>query len=43
MPSKFVVLTTLNSATQRVPARALLKEAAFSAHVGDRVDGGTPT
>ena len=39
MPSKFVVLTTLNSATQRVPARALLKEAAFSAHVGDRVDG----
>ncbi|MEP4198157.1 MAG: transcription-repair coupling factor [Aliishimia sp.] len=38
MPSKFVLLTTLNGATQRVPARALLKEAAFSARVGGRVD-----
>ncbi|MEK6217538.1 MAG: transcription-repair coupling factor, partial [Boseongicola sp.] len=35
---RFVVLTTLNAATQRVPARALLKEAAFTAQVGDRVD-----
>ncbi|MEM1066412.1 MAG: DEAD/DEAH box helicase, partial [Pseudomonadota bacterium] len=33
-----VVLTTLNAATQRVPARALLREAAFSARVGDRID-----
>ena len=29
MPSKFVVLTTLNSATQRVPARALLRGCIF--------------
>ncbi len=35
---KGVVLTTLNAATQRVPARALLREAAFSARVGDRID-----
>ncbi|MEO0744823.1 MAG: transcription-repair coupling factor [Pseudomonadota bacterium] len=38
MPSKFVLLTTLNAATQRVPARALMREAAFSATVGNRVD-----
>jgi len=38
MPSQFVLLTTLNAATQRIPARALLKEAAFSAKVGGRVD-----
>ncbi|MEL6888863.1 MAG: transcription-repair coupling factor, partial [Pseudomonadota bacterium] len=38
MPSKFVLLTTLNAATQRVPARALMREAAFTAHVGSRVD-----
>ncbi|WP_223421217.1 transcription-repair coupling factor [Tateyamaria pelophila] len=38
MPSQYVVLTTLNAATQRVPARALLQEAAFSASVGSRVD-----
>ncbi|MBT8458832.1 MAG: transcription-repair coupling factor, partial [Boseongicola sp.] len=38
MPKRFVLLTTLNAATQRVPARALLKEAAFTANVGDRVD-----
>lgn len=38
MPERFVLLTTLNAATQRVPARALLKEAAFSATVGSRVD-----
>ncbi|MEM9973859.1 MAG: transcription-repair coupling factor [Pseudomonadota bacterium] len=33
-----VVLSTLNAATQRVPARAVLREAAFSARVGDRID-----
>ncbi len=37
-PSKFILLTTLNAATQRVPARAVLKEAAFSAQVGNRID-----
>ncbi len=38
MPPKFVLLTTLNAATQKVPARAVLREAAFSAQVGGRVD-----
>ncbi|MBW4708838.1 transcription-repair coupling factor [Roseobacter sp. YSTF-M11] len=38
MPDKFILLTTLNAATQRIPARATLKDAAFSARVGDRVD-----
>ncbi|MEL6516836.1 MAG: transcription-repair coupling factor [Pseudomonadota bacterium] len=36
----FVVLTTLNAVTQRVPERALLREAAFAARVGDRIDEG---
>mmetsp|Transcript_23829 Transcript_23829/g.43062 ORF Transcript_23829/g.43062 Transcript_23829/m.43062 type:complete len:1152 (+) Transcript_23829:1865-5320(+) len=40
MPRQYVLLTTLNAATQRVPARALLREAAFSASVGARVDEG---
>ncbi|MCL4105430.1 UNVERIFIED_CONTAM: hypothetical protein GTU68_055561 [Idotea baltica] len=38
MPARFVLLTTLNAATQRVPARSVLKEAAFSATVGRRID-----
>ncbi|MEJ6398286.1 transcription-repair coupling factor [Yoonia sp. 208BN28-4] len=38
MPSRFVLLTSLGAATQRVPPRSLLKEAAFSARVGDRID-----
>lgn len=38
MPAKFVLLTTLNAASQRVPARAVLREAAFTATVGSRVD-----
>ncbi|WP_102107193.1 transcription-repair coupling factor [Oceaniglobus roseus] len=38
VPGKFVLLTTLNAATQRVPAREVLKEAAFSARVGSRID-----
>jgi transcription-repair coupling factor (superfamily II helicase) len=37
-PSQFVLLTTLNAATQRVPARAVLRGAAFVAAVGERVD-----
>ncbi|PIE11128.1 MAG: transcription-repair coupling factor [Rhodobacterales bacterium] len=38
MPGEFVLLTTLNAATQRVPAREVLREAAFVARVGHRVD-----
>ena len=38
MPKRFVLLTTLNAVTQRVPARSVLSEAAFTARVGDRVD-----
>ncbi|WP_163850577.1 transcription-repair coupling factor [Pseudooceanicola aestuarii] len=38
MPDRFVLLTTLNAATQRVPARKVLETSAFSARVGDRVD-----
>ncbi len=38
MPERFVLLTTLNAATQKVPARALLQEASFKARVGDRID-----
>ncbi|MBE0413407.1 transcription-repair coupling factor [Yoonia sp.] len=40
MPDRFVLLTTLSAATQRVPARTLLREAAFTATVGSRVDEG---
>jgi transcription-repair coupling factor (superfamily II helicase) len=40
MPARFVLLTTLNAATQRVPAREVLREAAFTARVGDRVEEG---
>ena len=38
MPQRFVLLTTLNAATQRVPARAVLREAAFSARVNYQID-----
>ncbi|SFD74609.1 transcription-repair coupling factor [Sulfitobacter brevis] len=38
MPERFILLTTLNAATQRVPARAVLRDAAWSARVGSRVD-----
>jgi transcription-repair coupling factor (superfamily II helicase) len=38
MPPRYVLLTTLNAATQYIPARDILREAAFSARVGDRVD-----
>ncbi|MCR9127288.1 MAG: transcription-repair coupling factor [Rhodobacteraceae bacterium] len=38
VPRQFVLLTTLNAATQRVPARAVLREAAFTARVGGRID-----
>ena len=38
MPKQFVLLTTLNAASQRVPTRAVLRQAAFSARVDQRVD-----
>ncbi len=38
MPGQFVLLTTLNAATQKVPARAVLRDAAFTARVDDRID-----
>ncbi|APE43333.1 transcription-repair coupling factor [Sulfitobacter alexandrii] len=38
MPERFVLLTTVNAATQRIPARSVLREAAFSARVGSRID-----
>ena len=38
MPERFILLTTLNAATQKVPARSVLREAAFKAVVGSRID-----
>ena len=38
IPKSFIVLTTLAGANQRVPARATLKDAVFSAAVQSRVD-----
>ncbi|EEE38630.1 transcription-repair coupling factor [Rhodobacteraceae bacterium KLH11] len=38
MPDRFVLLTTLNAATQRVPAREVLRAAAFTACVEHRID-----
>ena len=38
MPDRFVLLTTLGAATQRIPAREILREAAFTARVGRRID-----
>ncbi|MBQ4823043.1 transcription-repair coupling factor [Leisingera sp. HS039] len=40
MPKQFVLLTTLNAANQRVPARGVLREAAFTARVDHRIDEG---
>jgi transcription-repair coupling factor (superfamily II helicase) len=37
-PQRFVLLTTVNAATQRLPGRAVLRGAAFTARVGERVD-----
>ncbi len=37
-PDRFVLLTTLSAAAQAVPARAVLREAAFAARVGSRID-----
>jgi transcription-repair coupling factor (superfamily II helicase) len=38
LSAPFILLTTLNAATQRIPARAVLETASFAAKVGDRVD-----
>ncbi|PRZ47304.1 transcription-repair coupling factor [Tritonibacter scottomollicae] len=38
MPRQFILLTTLNAATQRIPAREVLREAAFKARVDSRID-----
>src|SRR5690554_3875435 len=38
MPAQFVLLTTLGAAMQRIPARDVLRGAAFTAHVGQRID-----
>ncbi|MBV7379644.1 transcription-repair coupling factor [Maritimibacter dapengensis] len=38
VPGRFILLTTLNAATQKVPARAVLKEASWSAAVDNRID-----
>ena len=38
MPERFILLTTMSAAMQRVPAREVLRDAAFSAHVGNPVD-----
>ncbi len=38
MPDQFILLTTLNAASQKIPARALLANAAFQAKVGNRID-----
>ncbi|WP_243613753.1 transcription-repair coupling factor [Shimia aestuarii] len=38
MPEKFILLTTLNAATQKIPAREVLREAAFTARVGYQID-----
>ena len=38
MPRQFILLTTLGAATQRIPPRAILRDAAWSAAVGARVD-----
>ena len=40
LPGPFVLLTTLSAAMQRVPARAVLRDAAFAARVGGRIDEG---
>ncbi|TGD45156.1 transcription-repair coupling factor [Pseudotabrizicola sediminis] len=38
MPGPFVLLTTVNAATQRVPSRATVAASSFTAQVGKRVD-----
>ena len=37
-PKRFILLTTINAAMQRVPAREILRNACFTARVGHRID-----
>ena len=37
-PKNFVLLTTLNAATQKIPKRDVLKNSAFSVAVGERIE-----
>ena len=38
IPGAFVLLTTVNAATQKLPSRETVAKSSFSANVGDRVD-----
>ncbi|MFV2052776.1 transcription-repair coupling factor [Aliiroseovarius sp. YM-037] len=38
IPGQFILLTTLNAVSQRVPARDVLRQAAFTARVGYQID-----
>ncbi len=38
LPGSFILLTTLNAATQKLPARAVLQASAFTARVGQRIN-----
>ena len=38
VPGPFILLTTLNAATQRVPPREVLRASSFTARVGQRLD-----
>ena len=38
LPGPFILLTTINAATQKIPAREVLKAASFTAKVGGRVN-----
>lgn len=38
MPGRFILLTTLNAATQMVPARSVLQQATFTAQVNHQID-----
>ena len=38
LPGPFILLTTLNAAAQKLPAREILKSSSFTARVGDRID-----
>ncbi|WP_299789647.1 transcription-repair coupling factor [uncultured Marivita sp.] len=38
MPKQYVLLTTMSAATQKIPAREVLRDAAFTARVGNRIN-----
>ncbi len=41
LKGRFILLTTLSAASQKLPARALLRQAAWSARVGERINEAT--